>query len=207
MIDNMDKEKWIRLIAGTIIIIGIACVGSILLSNITVEPVEMKLKTGDKGDTVKAELTAEIKPDQRQEKKKVIVDIKGQVKNPGVYELEDGQRIADAINLAGGVSDKADVSGVNRAAKVQDGQVIYIPEKGEIISNTLSEPKSNGKININTAGKEELMKLPGVGETIAQAIIDYREQHNAFQSLDELMNVTGIGEVKFDKLKDLIEIY
>lgn len=206
MWDRVDMAKWKKVLAVGVLIIAVACIGGMMLKNQKREPVKVTLKHD--GEDMQLKLETEVKSEESEEKaeQKIMVDVKGKVNTPGVYELKEGQRVKDAIEMAGGILDKADVSGVNLAAKLIDAQVVYIPEKGEKIPNTLLEYKSSGKININTAGKEALVQLPGIGEVIAKDIIDYRDKHKGFDSIDEITNVPRIGEKTFEKIKDLIEV-
>ncbi|MEO4052213.1 helix-hairpin-helix domain-containing protein [Solibacillus sp. CAU 1738] len=144
----------------------------------------------------------------------VLVDVKGQVKFPGVYELTAEDRIIDAINLAGGYTDLAETKMINHAQRLQDEMVIYIPQKGEEVEiefvvvagiSTNGSTSSSGKININKADETELQTLPGVGPAKAQAIVAYRSEVGKFQSIDDLKKVSGIGEKSFERLKDLID--
>lgn len=152
---------------------------------------------------------------------KVIVDIKGAVKYPGVYELTTEHRIIDAIKQAGGYTKEADSTVINHAQKLQDEMVIYIPKKGEDVSDqiasiqsqttttsnsTTSSFSNNGLVNINTANETELTTLSGIGPSKAQAIISYREENGPFKSIDEIKNVSGIGEKTYEKLKDSITV-
>lgn len=157
------------------------------------------------------------------ENKKIIVHVSGAVKNEGIVELEEGARVANAIEKAGGVRDDAYTKDINYALKLEDGMKIYVPtieetkqEKEEvninsessnyiISSNTKTNENSNGqKVNINNADESKLDELPGVGPSTAQKIIQYRKENGEFKSIDELKNVSGIGEAKFQKIKDLI---
>ena len=139
--------------------------------------------------------------------KKISVYISGQVKNISVVELEDDGdlRIVDAVNAAGGLTEFADADAVNLAEKISDGQHIHIPTKEIFLQQNISAAKNN-LVNINTADAEELATLKGIGQAMAQRIIDYREQNGAFKSIDEIKNVRGIGEKKFDAFKDKITI-
>ena len=132
----------------------------------------------------------------------MYVDIDGEVKNPGVYQLKDGDRVNDAIIMAGGLTDSAFTKNLNKARKLTDGEKIYIPKEGEE-SEVLSG--DSNLININTASANDLMSLPGIGEVYAQRIIDYRNE-KPFDSIEEIKNIEGIGEKKFEKLKDLIKV-
>ncbi len=138
------------------------------------------------------------------------VHVTGAVAAPDqVYWLSEGARVADAIKAAGGALQQADLSQLNLAAYVSDGQQIYVPEQGEEVAkaqNSLSENTQTPLTNINLATKIELMELPGIGEVYAQRIIDYREEHGPFTSIEDLMQVKGIGENKFAELQDYITV-
>lgn len=174
--------------------------------------------------------------------KKMYVDIKGAVKKPGVYQVNEENIINDVINLAGGLLDKAYVENINLSKKVQDELVIYVYTKDEIENNNLQENQtcssnnyiitectenkvsiitsnennennennnssvSSSLININIASIEELTTLPGIGESKAQNIINYREENGYFKTIDEIKNVNGIGEATFDQLKKYITV-
>ena len=141
--------------------------------------------------------------------KKIQVFVSGQVKNISVVELEDNGnlRLVDAVNLAGGLTDLADTEAINLAAPLSDGQHIHVPTK-EIFLRTSQEISaahdSGDKVNINTADADRLATLKGIGSATAQRIIEYREQNGAFKSIDEIKNVRGIGDKKFDAIKDKI---
>jgi len=149
----------------------------------------------------------------------IKVDIKGAVKNPGVYEIKTGSRVTDLIKLAGGGTGDADLDATNLSAKLNDEDCIVIARKGEegktpTIQNSplggaTSSTTSNNKeaiININTASKEELMTLTGIGEAKAGVIIEYRQQNGGFKSVDELTKVGGIGEKTLSKFVDKIDV-
>jgi competence protein ComEA len=133
---------------------------------------------------------------------KIVVDVDGAVQRPGVYELGKGARINDAIVIAGGLTEKADTKSINKAKILSDGEKIYIAEIGEEKVNAAEDfYDSQGRTNINTASKELLMKLDGIGETYAERIIEYREK-SKFMSIEDIKNVKGIGEKIFEKIKD-----
>lgn len=149
----------------------------------------------------------------------VICDVSGAVKNPKVVELKKGERIGDAIEAAGGLTSKADISNINRAAIVKDGDKILIPEAGSSndSSNTVNHthnPSENientqtasGKININSADSTALQQIPGVGPVTADKILEYRNQNGSFSNLEELKNINGIGDKTFEKMKDQITL-
>ncbi|CEN79630.1 helix-hairpin-helix domain-containing protein [Paraclostridium sordellii] len=156
--------------------------------------------------------------------KKITIFISGEVKSPGVVELYSEDRLMDGVKKCGGVTDEADMNRINLAMKISDEGHYIIPKIGEEIENVkdkgketvnqtqnLNDNKSeqnkeNNKININNASLLELDSLPGVGEVTAQKIIDYREENTKFKSIEEIKNVKGIGENKFNNLKDYISI-
>lgn len=165
----------------------------------------MSLKSTD--SVLNAGNTNEIVSNEKPKEIKVYVT--GLVKSPGVYTMKDGDRIDDAIKLAGGALEGADLSNINLAEKVKDEQMIKIPKVGEDNSSTGGigdVKKADGKININKATKEELDTLPGIGEVTAQRIIDFREQHGNFQKIEDIMNVSRIGPKLFEQIKDKITV-
>lgn len=140
----------------------------------------------------------------------VGVHVTGAVAHPDqVYYLKQGARIEDAIQKAGGALEEADLSQLNLADYVKDGQRIYVPLLGETIEkgqNTMEENQETLLTNINLATKIELLTLPGIGETYADRIIQYREEYGAFETIEDLMKVKGIGESKFNDIKDKITV-
>ena len=168
------------------------------------------IEAGEVGDDQGAGSDAVHVPDTAEDT--IKVDVTGAVASPGVVELEPDARVIDAIEAAGGQTAEADISSINRAAKLIDGEKVHVPRIGETPSDAAAvgggeaEPASGGLVNINTAGLEELDELPGVGPSTAQAIIDEREQGGPFTSIEDIMRVSGIGEKKFEKLKTSIRI-
>ncbi len=188
----------------------------------------------------------ETNEDDDSTSKTVFVDIKGAINTPGVYELENGKRIIDVINTAGGLTDNANTVNINLSKKLEDEMFIIIYTKEEIenymkkqdvseivcasyecvcpdsnndgcykndsnktndkTSSSNDEVKVTGKVSINTASKEELMTLSGIGEAKAGAIIEYREKNGNFASIEDIKNVSGIGDAIFEKIKDNITI-
>ncbi|GLB46991.1 competence protein [Philodulcilactobacillus myokoensis] len=151
----------------------------------------------------------------------VVVDVKGAVKQPGVYRLPSSLRIDDAVEAAGGLTKSADGNHVNLAQKLNDQQVIYVPFRGEIkgkivtnVNNTSSSQTSDisgsssdstsNKINLNTADENELQKINGVGEKKAQKILDYRKEHGDFNKIEDIKNIPGFGDRSFDNIKNFI---
>ncbi len=148
--------------------------------------------------------------DDNKDEKLYCVHVAGSVINPGVYRLKEGSRVIDAVNVAGGGSESADTGALNLAAKVFDGQKIYVPKKGEapppgeVLQGIGTGLETGGKINLNTATLEQLDSLPGVGQVTAAKIIEYRNKHGSFKRVDELKEIDGIGSKKFDQVKDRI---
>ena len=137
----------------------------------------------------------------------------GEVKNQGVIELEQGSRIVDAIEKAGGQTEEANLKNVNLAYELEDGQKIYIPNKSEENTNEITDDgvteidsKENDTININKANEKELQELNGIGESLASSIIKYREDNGKFKNIEDLKNVPGIGESKFSNIKEKIKV-
>ncbi len=138
----------------------------------------------------------------------------GAVNKPDVYELPINSIVKDAIEKAGGPTEEADLVAINLARKVKDGEEIIVPTKQVFLSDS-NDPgnststvgtNSNGKININTASAKELEALPGIGEVKSNAIVQYRKDYGLFRDIRDIMNVSGIGEVTFENIKDLIVI-
>ncbi len=148
---------------------------------------------------------------------RIMVDVKGAVQHPGVYELTTEERVIDAIERAGGYKEDAQTIGINHAQKLQDEMVIYIPVIGEDAENTsptvqvvstpdTSSDSSNDQVNLNNADEAALTTLPGIGASKAQAIIAYREENGPFQNIEDLKNISGIGDKTFEKLKEYIVV-
>jgi competence protein ComEA len=238
-----------------IIIVFISFLGGISLKYY----LNIKAKDFTNNDN-KEEVTLKAKDNNNEKKdnkaKKVFVDIKGAIKNPGVYEIENTAKVIDVVTQAGGLTEEADTTYVNLARKVSDEMVVVIYTKDQIKeakkkqtlsftneetcicpvlendacltennSNTTSNNKSttktttdtksktttsstttNSKVNINTANLVELQTLSGVGESKAQAIIDYRDKNGKFEKIEDILNVSGIGDSIYEKIKDNITI-
>lgn len=138
----------------------------------------------------------------------MYIDIEGAVVNPGVYRIKEGDRIFHAIAKAGGLKDKADIKSINKAEVLSDGQKIYIYELGEEghSGDSTSDEKSGDKVNINSADVNKLQEIEGIGPSMANRIIEYRKTNGRFKKLDELKNVSGIGEKRFESMKNSITI-
>jgi len=144
----------------------------------------------------------------------VVVDVAGWVRSPGVYELPVGSRVVDALQRAGGARPGADLTSINLAALLTDGEQVVIGKHGgstfgsgsSVIGGAGSPGAGGGLVNINSATLEELESLPGIGPALGQRIIDYREQHGPFSSVDDLLNVSGIGDQRLADLRDLVTV-
>ncbi len=152
------------------------------------------------------------------EKNQIIVHVTGQVKNSGVVSLEEGARVVDAIYSAGGETVDADLNKLNLAYILNDGDKIYVPKKedtqteyitsgaGENVSSNATQSSDSKIININTATVDELSTLSGIGKAIAERIVAYRMQNGKFKNIEDIKNVTGIGDSKFNNIKDSITV-
>lgn len=160
-------------------------------------------------ESVEIPTNLQVSKETKANQDELTVYISGAVMQPGVIKVQVGTRIIDAINTAGGLAQGADVEKLNLAQTVKDGMHIKVPGGAEPVrTNARSESTKSvrDKININTATKNELDKLPGIGPTLAQRIIDYRLTNGDFRSLIEIKNVKGITESRYNKLKDKIII-
>ena len=137
------------------------------------------------------------------EDKKIRVHICGEVINPGVIEIEEGKRIIDAINIVGGTTEHADLNKINLAAELEDAMKVYIPNKDEDIELETTEETS---VNINTASEADLQKIAGIGSSIAKRIVEYRKQNGKFNNIEDIKNVGGIGDSKFESIKKYIYV-
>ena len=138
-----------------------------------------------------------------------LIDVKGQIQFPGVYEVTSDLRVHDVIILAGGFLDTANTNTINLAQKIQDEMVIYVPhleEETETSFESWSTAQNKQKVSINQATESELLTLPGIGPSKASAIIKYRDEFGKFNSIDELTNVSGIGSKTLENLRDYIEL-
>lgn len=157
---------------------------------------------------------------ENEDEYKIVIHITGEVNNEGVIKINEGDRISDAIEEAGGLTEEADIDRINLAYQLEDGQKIYIPNKNdkeieeyiedgvdEIVLQEYSENTSKSNIiNINKADVEELQSLNGIGESLAENIIAYRDENGKFKKVEDIKNVTGIGESKYEKIKDSIKV-
>jgi len=201
--------------------------------NVTLENKKDEISSEKASETANDGGNSEVAEESDKEKEtqgggKIFIDIAGEVKNPGVYEVTSDSRIFEAIEKAGGLTEKADTTNVNQADTVKDGQKISIPKKGATAqssggsggesSQTTSAPASNAqtsagtdpasgtKININSADSSQLQTINGIGPSTAEKIIRYRTSKGAFKSIDDLKKVNGIGDKKLEKLRPYVTI-
>lgn len=224
---NLKQKKIIAII---LIILVIIAYYYLYLKNSTEEISNQDLEVNN---TQESNQTNET---EKETEEIIVVHISGAVNIEGIVELEAGSRIANAIEKAGGVKENADMTDINLAYPLEDGMKIHIPTKEETEANKNNEnmidesyiisssggvsskedtnstqgssstSTSSKKVNINTATQEELDTLPGIGPSIASKIIDYREQNGKFNSIEEIKEVSGIGDAKYEKIKDSITI-
>jgi competence protein ComEA len=139
----------------------------------------------------------------------IIVDVTGEVELPGVYEFSEGDRVIDAIERAGGQLPKADLSLLNLAAPLTDGTQILVPKAGPpsaVVPGGGTVGSPGGLINVNSASATELETLSGIGEVLAATIVEYREQNGPFASVEDLMDVSGIGPATLEEIRDQVTI-
>ena len=139
----------------------------------------------------------------------IEVHIKGEVNRPGVYRLSKDARLHELVDEAGGLTEKADTKNINLAIILRDEGDIYIPAIGEVLEipqQTPIQSNMDNKVRINHASREELKRLPGIGDAIAERIIDYRNQKGSFRAIEEIKNVNGIGDKKFEDIKEKITV-
>lgn len=211
MLENLTKKQKIIL---SIIAIFVA-IGIIYFINNKNQTNNIEL---DENILVSNQNTKQMSQDTE---KIVIVHITGSVKNPGIVKLKEGSRIEDAIEAAGGLTENADISNVNLAYVLDDGTKIKIPnlddedigdedvvskDSGEGIIQEDEKTTNTNIVNINKATENELSTLPGIGNSLATRIVEYRKQNGNFKTIEDIKNVSGIGESKFANIKDFISI-
>ena len=200
------KEKW----ESWSLSAKAAVIGGILLILVGVGGLFSKKEESVEGTTVvETTMLAEKTEVSTTQETVIFVDIKGAVKNPGVYQMKVGDRVKDALEAAGGLTAEADSQKVNLAKRLEDQMVIVVPKVGEEAEEipageTRNEATKEGKVNINTATVEELKTLKGVGEKKAEAIIEYRKKNGSFQTKEDLMKVRGIGKKLFESFQERI---
>ena len=205
MIKIKDLDIKSKIVVGVII--------ALMLLTVVMYVVKSNDNNMEEIETKNEEILEEVK-----EKNQIIVHVTGQVKNSGVVSLEEGARVVDAIYSAGGETVDADLNKLNLAYILNDGDKIYVPKKedtqteyitsgaGENVSSNVTQSSDSKIININTATVDELSTLSGIGNAIAERIVAYRMQNGKFENIEDIKNVTGIGDSKFNNIKNLIKV-
>lgn len=167
------------------------------------------LRDGDSGEPVRIVTPPTVSSVENRHELESKAYVTGAVRQPGLYTIKEGDRLADLIDLAGGITEEADMQAVNLAVRVKDQDHWTVPKVGE---STVVPPRAgsvastSGKVDINTADTELLETLPGIGETRAEAIIRYREEHGPFKRVDDIVAVPGIASATLEGLRDLVEV-
>ncbi len=217
MFDNLSsKQKKILIVVGIAVIIGVIyfIYNDFGKTEYDTDDEAILVENGQTENVVDEEEEANEEIDE------IVVHITGAVKKPGIIRLKQGDRIEDAVELAGGLTEDADISNVNLAYVLEDGVKITIPsdsniEETEIITDDSGEniiedasfaSQKKELLNINKATQTEFTNLPGIGEELASRIVEYRTTNGNFTKIEDIKNVSGIGESKFEKIKDLISV-
>lgn len=200
------KEKWE---SWNLVVKGAVIAGILLLLVGVGGLLPKKEEAVEESEAVVTTVLAEKMEESTTLEAVIFVDIKGEVKKPGVYQMKAGDRVKDAIDAAGGLTAEADSQKVNLAQRVEDQMVIVVPKVGEEAEAipagaTSKEASKEGKVNINTATVEELKTLKGVGEKKSEAIIEYRKKNGSFKTKEDLMKVRGIGKKLFESFEERI---
>ena len=201
MLKKIDKQKkLILVIIEVIVILGI------------VKIIDNNYQTKDNYEIGTSEENNKL-VEEKQTEEIIVVYITGEVNSQGVIKLSSGSRIADAVKEAGGLTESANIKNINLAYELEDGEKIYIPNINETETvvtgnseNYTTEQSKDKTININKAGTEELQNLNGIGAGLSKNIVEYREENGKFKQIEDLMNVPGIGENKFNKIKEQIKV-
>ncbi|GMB00790.1 ComEA family DNA-binding protein [Pelosinus sp. IPA-1] len=169
-------------------------------------------KSSISASTSSSEALAKSAPISEEKNSEIFVYISGAVHNPGVFKASQNARVFDIVAMAGGLTSDADVTKINMAQSVKDGAHLHVVERAIVQGNNVAAGLNKSKVggsntvNINTAEKNELDALPGVGPALAERIIEYRQTNGSFKDIDELKKVPGIGSSKFEKMKEKISI-
>lgn len=203
-----DMQRKVLIAAAAAIALCAVCAAGIVdargSERLVVERAEPQVETASQGETETQEGAAE---EARDRAASVVVDVSGAVMDPTVVTLPEGSRVYEAIEAAGGLADDADLSALNRASVLEDGEKVYVPTVSRDSGGGSGEapsPQESTLVNINLADVDELDTLPGIGPATAQAIVDDRTENGRFASTEDLMRVSGIGKKKFEKLAPLI---
>ncbi len=203
----------------------IAIIGIVIVTTIGLYYIKFTNENNNEIDIYQneEEITENIAQEDIAIEENITVHIIGEVKYPGVVVLKEGSRVVDAIEAAGGETDDADLNSLNLAYMLNDGEKIYVPNKQETKdenknyieegggtnisqAGTDQNNSKNEKININTAGEDELMKITGIGESTAKKIIEYRNQNGRFKTIEDIKKIPGIGDSKYNNMKEEIRV-
>ena len=201
---SLDRREWAGLLVVAVLIVGGAALWYVrsLPSSVSIQA-----STDRQGPSGLASPAPSLTPAT------IVVDVAGWVRRPGVYDFRQGDRVIDAIRMAGGGRPGADLTSINLAAPLTDGQQIVVPKKSKLgvsasgVGGGGAAPGSGGAeplINLNTATLDQLESLPGIGPALGQRILDYRQEHGPFRSVDDLDQVPGIGPTRVENLRDLV---
>ena len=200
-----NKKNKIKIVAVPVLVIA-----AVLFFWLTSGSDEIKI---DEGNSSAIEEDGVSQQEVNSTQSHLYVDIGGEVMKPGVYEVSDGTRLFEVIDKAGGLTEDADIDGINRAETVQDGQKIMIGRHGENPDENRDSYSANnvtdsgeGKVNINTADAAALQTIPGIGPSKADRIIEYRESEGKFNEIDDIKNISGIGNKTFESIKEYITV-
>ena len=200
-----NKKKKIKIVAVPVLVIA-----AVLFFWLNSGSDEIKI---DEGNSSAIEEDGVSQQEVNSTQSHLYVDIGGEVMKPGVYEVSDGTRLFEVIDKAGGLTEDADIDGINRAETVQDGQKIMIGRHGENPDENRDSYSANnvtdsgeGKVNINTADAAALQTIPGIGPSKADRIIEYRESEGKFNEIDDIKNISGIGNKTFESIKEYITV-
>lgn len=213
-LSHVSKQVLVFILAACLILVGI-CVWKFWPSGSSEDSADFEISQQTPSE--ESETAAVVTPSV------IAVDVEGEVKTPGMYELEDGSRVGDAIKMAGGLTKKASRGSVNLAEKLTDGQLVFVAAQGDakaeagrgegsatggvgqdLQGSAVQGSATQGLININTASAQELQALSGIGESISQRIVEYREANGKFGAVDDLTKVSGIGESRLASIRDKI---
>jgi competence protein ComEA len=204
----LTLKDWLSIHKVKIFIVSIAVVILVCYLNYrSSKETELMIGVAEQGSIINEMQEKEV---ETKENKTIVimVDVKGAVNIPGVYHAEEGQRVLDLINKAGGFTNEADSNQVNLSQHIEDEMVIFVPVLGETVDVMQNAPTSvqNKLLDINKATDSELQTLPGIGPSKAIAIIEFREKNGGFQTIEDLKKISGIGEKTFEKLASLITV-
>ena len=213
MLKLTPKEQKLLMLLAFLLILGVVLRftlpqdGDIAMRNGAAENPAVVGLAGETGDVVGLTAVEAAGADEKTEKM-IVIHMAGAVTRPGVYHLPEGSRIYELLEEAGGALDDGDLERINLAQPLVDGQQVFLPLKGEEgYAQTLSSGVTSARVNINAASKEQLESLPGIGAVKAQNIINYRQQNGPFQSIDNLLEVSGIGDKTLEGIREFITVW